>query len=212
MDTMIKGIDLDEKILLPIINEIININSDDEIVFEITKTKDIRLEDNYGGIKVYLMGKKEHLQVPLSIDITTKDPITPRELVFRYKCMFTDNYINVMTFSLETIIAEKLETLLHDLNNNTRAKDYYDLYMLIHYHYNEINEENLIKAIKNTRKRRNTLEILSNIKERFELMKNSIVMNDRWNKYCLKYEYAKDISYINIINEIEKIVDAINNG
>ena len=209
MDTMIKGIELDEDILLPIIKEILNIDGKDEITFEIIKVKDIRLEDVYGGMKIFLMGKKEHLQVPLTIDVTTKDPITPRELSFKYKCMFEDDYINIMVFSNETLIAEKIETLLKDTIANTRAKDYYDLYMLIKEHYNSINEENLLKAIKNTCKRRGTLEILNNIEERFNTIRNSSIMEDRWNKYSKKYIYANNISYEEVIYEIEKIVTII---
>lgn len=209
MDTMIKGIDLDVDILLPIIKEIITIDCNDDITFEIIKTKDIRLEDVYGGIKVYLLGKKEHLQVPLSIDITTKDPIIPRDLSFKYKCMFEDKYIRIMCFSKESIIAEKFETLLHDVNANTRTKDFYDLYILIHDYYNELNEENLIKAIKNTCKRRDSLFILDELAERYKEIKESTILSNRWEKYRNKYEYAKDISYEAVIKEIDKIINLV---
>ena len=209
MDTMIKGIELDEKKLLPIIEEIINIDGNDDVTFEITKTKDIRLEDNYGGIKVYLIGRKEHLKVPLSIDITTKDPITPRELSFKYKCMFEDKYISIMTFSKETIVAEKIETLLHDTMSNTRMKDFYDLYMLVRGYYKKIDKRILLKAINKTCKRRNTLYILDNVLERFNSIKESTIMQDRWNRYSNKYEYAKNITYDEIIKEIEKIINKI---
>ena len=209
MDTMIKGIDLDEKTLLPIVKEIINIDGNDDITFDIVRVKDIRREDIYGGIKIYLMGKKEHLKVPLTIDVTTKDPITPRELSFKYKCMFEDKYINIMAFSTETFIAEKFETLLKDTISNTRAKDFYDLYMLIREFIDSINEENIIKAIKNTCKRRDSLNILDNLTERFELIRNSSIMKERWNKYSQKYVYANNISYEEVIYEINKIVKII---
>lgn len=128
MDTMIKGIPLEINELTRIINEIINIKCDDDINFEINKSKEIRLADKYGGLRISLIGYKEHLQVPLSIDITVGDPITPRELEFKYKCMFDDEYINIMAFNKETIIAEKFETFITDNIMNTRTKDFYDLY------------------------------------------------------------------------------------
>ena len=206
MDTMLKGIELDEQTLLPIIEEVINIDGKDSITFKIVKIKDIRLEDIYGGLKIYLLGVKEGLKVSLTIDVTTKDPITPRELDFKYKCMFEDEYISIMVFSNETLIAEKFETLIKDTISNTRAKDFYDLYMLINKHYDSINEENFIKVIKNTCKRRNSLEILDNIEERFETIKNSSIMEERWNKYSKKYVYANNITYKEVINNIEKIV------
>ncbi len=209
MDTMIKGIDLDENILLPIIEEIINIDCNDGILFEIIKVKDIRSQDIYGGLKVHLLGKKEHLKVPLTIDVTTKDPITPRELSFKYKCMFEDSYINIMAFSYETVIAEKFETLIKDTISNTRTKDFYDLYMLIRDHYDFINKKNLISAITNTCKRRKTLEILNDVSERFEIIKNSSVIKERWEKYSNKYIFAKNITYNEVINKISKIVKLI---
>lgn len=148
MDTMIKGLPLDMKTLENIINEIININQNDNISFKIKNTKEIRIIDKYGGLKVNLIGFKEHLQVPLSIDITVGDPITPRELEFKYKCMFDDSYISIMAFNKETIIAEKFETFITDNILNTRTKDFYDLYMLLTKFYNEINKDTLVKAIK----------------------------------------------------------------
>lgn len=93
MDTMIKGIDIESDELLRIIQEIINIETDDNISFEIEKAKDIRIDDIYGGVNVKLIAKKDGLIVPLFIDITTKDPITPREIEFKYKSLFDDTYI-----------------------------------------------------------------------------------------------------------------------
>lgn len=93
MDTMIKGIDIESNELLKIIQEIINIKTDDNISFEIEKTKNIRADDIYGGVNVKLIAKKDGLIVPLFIDITTKDPITPREIEFKYKSLFDDTYI-----------------------------------------------------------------------------------------------------------------------
>jgi len=212
MDTMIKGVELDETILLPIINEIINIDGNDDILFELIKSKDIRLNDIYGGIKIYLIGKKEHLKVPLTIDITTGDPITPRELSIKYKCMFDDSYFKIMVFSIETLIAEKFETLIKDTISNTRMKDYYDLYMLMKEHKYSIKIENLIKAIKNTCKRRDSLNILNDIESRYEIIKNSEVMKKHWDLYTKKYSYASNISYDQVINEIEKIVKLIVNN
>lgn len=95
MDTMVKGIPLDMNELGKIINEIINIKCEDGISYSIKKSSEIRLSDKYGGIRVSLIGYKEHLQVPLSIDITVGDLITPRELEYKYKCMFDDSYISL---------------------------------------------------------------------------------------------------------------------
>ncbi len=122
MDTMIKGLPMDTKELTKIISKIVNVECDDDIRFKILSSEDIRLDDIYGGLRIKLMGYKDHLQVPLSIDITVGDPITPRELEFKYKCMFDDSYISIMAYNLETIIAEKFETFITDNIMNTRIR------------------------------------------------------------------------------------------
>lgn len=132
MDTMLP---MDIKQLTKIINKIVSIDCNDDIKFEVLSSRAIRLDDIYGGLRIKLVGYKEHLQVPLSIDITVGDPITPRELEFKYKCMFDDDYINIMAFNLETIIAEKFETFITDNIMNTRNKDFYDLYMILNNYF-----------------------------------------------------------------------------
>ena len=173
MDTMLKGIPLDAKTLEKIIKEIISIDGKDGITFEIANIKDIRLIDKYGGLKVKLIGYKEHLRVPLAIDVTVGDPITPKELKFKYKCMFDDSYINIMAFNKETIIAEKFETFITDNIMNTRAKDFYDLYILLTRFYNDINKDDLVQAIKNTFERRASKFDINMIVSNFDLIKNS---------------------------------------
>lgn len=188
MDTMIKGIDIDN------------------ISFEIEKTKDIRVDDIYGGVNVKLIAKKDGLIVPLFIDITTKDPITPREIEFKYKSLFDDTYIKIMAFNKETIIAEKFETLIKDTETNTRAKDFYDLHILIKDYWNDLDKTNLVKAIQNTCKRRESLYILDEIEERFDFIKESTILKNEWDKYKLAHLYAKDIEYADIMKNVNLII------
>lgn len=209
MDTMIKGIDIESDELLRIIQEIINIETDDNISFEIEKTKDIRVDDIYGGVNVKLIAKKDGLIVPLFIDITTKDPITPREIEFKYKSLFDDTYIKIMAFNKETIIAEKFETLIKDTETNTRAKDFYDLYILIKDYWNDLDKTNLIKAIQNTCNRRDSLYILDEIEERFDFIKESNILQNEWNKYKIAHLYAKDIEYADIMKNVNLIIEEL---
>ena len=206
MDTMLKGIPLDAKTLEKIIKEIISIDGKDGITFEIVNIKDIRLIDKYGGLKVKLIGYKEHLRVPLSIDVTVGDPITPKELKFKYKCMFDDSYINIMAFNKETIIAEKFETFITDNIMNTRAKDFYDLYILLTRFYDDINKDDLLKAIKNTFERRVSKFDINMIISNFDLIKNSERLKNNFNRYKLKKIYVKDISYEDVMDAIEIII------
>lgn len=209
MDTMIKGIDIESDELLRIIQEIINIETDDNISFEIEKAKDIRIDDIYGGVNVKLIAKKDGLIVPLFIDITTKDPITPREIEFKYKSLFDDTYIKIMAFNKETIIAEKFETLIKDTETNTRAKDFYDLYIIIKDYWNDLDKTNLIKAIQNTCKRRDSLYILDEIEERFDFIKESNILQNEWNKYKIAHLYAKDIEYADIMKNVNLIIEEL---
>lgn len=206
MDTMLKGIPLNAKTLEKILEKIISIDGKDGITFEIVNIKDIRLIDKYGGLKVKLIGYKEHLRVPLSIDVTVGDPITPKELKFKYKCMFDDCYINIMAFNKETIIAEKFETFITDNIMNTRAKDFYDLYILLTRFYNDINKDDLVKAIKNTFERRAAKFDINMIVSNFDLIKNSERLKTNFNKYKLKKIYVRDISYEDVMDAIEIII------
>ena len=206
MDTMLKGIPLEAKTLEKIIKEIISIDGKDGITFEIVSIKDIRLIDKYGGLKVKLIGYKEHLRVPLSIDVTVGDPITPKELKFKYKCMFDDSYINIMAFNKETIIAEKFETFITDNIMNTRAKDFYDLYILLTRFYNDINKDDLVQAIKNTFERRASKFDINMIVSNFDLIKNSERLKTNFSRYKLKKIYVKDISYEDVMDAIEIII------
>lgn len=209
MDTMLKGIDIETEELLNIIKEITQINCEDNISFEIEKTKEIRVNDIYGGISIKLIARKEYLVVPLFIDITVKDPITPREIQFQYKSLFDNNYINIMAFNKETIIAEKFETVIKNVEANTRMKDFYDLHVLLKDHWNEINKETIIKAINNTCKRRDSLYILKQVEERFNSIVNSEILQSEWDKYKTSHVYAREIEYQDIMNNIYKIVELL---
>ena len=209
MDTMLKGIPLEVKTLEKIIKEIIGIDGKDGITFEIVSIKDIRLIDKYGGLKVKLIGYKEHLRVPLAIDVTVGDPITPKELNFRYKCMFDDAYVNIMAFNKETIIAEKFETFITDNIMNTRAKDFYDLYILLTRFYNDINKDDLVKAIKNTFERRAAKFDINIMASNFDLIKNSEKLRANFNRFKLKRVYVKDISYEEVMDAIEIIIKLV---
>ncbi len=209
MDTMIKGLPMDIKELTKIITEIINIDCNDNIKFEVISSRDIRLEDIYGGFKIKLIGYKEHLQVPLSIDITVGDPITPKELEFKYKCMFDNSYINIMAFNLETIVAEKFETFITDNIMNTRNKDFYDLYIILNNFYDKMDKDQLINAIKNTFKRRNTEFNINKIKSNFEAIKVSDRLKHNFENFKIKKEYTKNISYEDIIDKTNIIIELL---
>lgn len=209
MDTLIKDIELENKILISVLNNITAIDCDDGITFKINSIKDIRINDIYGGINMVLIANKEDLEIPLSIDITTKDPITPKEIEFGYKCLLEEKYISIMAFTKETIIAEKFQFLIEQLDNSKRVKDFYDLYILITEHWKCINEKNLKRAIKNTFKRRDSLYLLDQIDERLQVIEKSSFMAMKWFRYQQTNSHAQNISYLDIMRVLAKIADTI---
>ena len=206
MDTMVKGIEVSEERLKEILNNILEINTEDDITFEILKFRKIREEDLYGGYRVAIKAFIDTLSVNLKIDVTTGDPIIPREIEYSYRCLIEDKTIKIMAFSKYSIIAEKFETLIETLETDTRAKDFYDIYKLM---LDQLDEEKLSKAIYSTFKRRNTLNLLDDIDERFNIIKDSLALKEYWSNYQRKHYYARNIDYADFVESVSLIINII---
>ena len=209
LDTTIKGLPLDRETITKVINEIISIDIEDNIKLEIENIKDIREEELYSGFEVNLKTEFDGLKTNLMIDITTGDVITYKEVEFKYSTIFENETINIMTYNYETIIAEKFESIISRNIDNTRMKDYYDLYMFVNLKWNDINKDTLRKAIINTSKARETLDYIDNASKYIELISNDSRLKSLWNSYQNNYEYAKDIEFIDTINAIKGISEII---
>ena len=209
LDTTIKGLSLNKSTITKVITEIINIDLKDNITFEIENIKDIREEDLYSGYNVNLKADFDGLKTNLMIDITTGDIITYKEVEFKYNTLFDNDTINIMTYNYETIIAEKFETIISRNIDNTRMKDYYDLYMFVSLKWNAINKETLRKAIINTSKNRETISYIENANEYVNLIEDDSKLKSLWNNYQKNYEYAKDISFEDTIKSIKIISEIV---
>lgn len=209
LDTTIKGLSLDRETITKVINEIISIDLDDNVKLEIENIKDIREEELYSGFEVNLKAEFDGLKTNLMIDITTGDVITYKEVEFKYNTLFDNETINIMTYNYETIIAEKFESIISRNIDNTRMKDYYDLYMFVNLKWNDINKDTLRKAIINTSKARETLNYIENASKYIELISDDSRLKSLWNSYQNNYEYAKDIEFGDTINAIKVINEII---
>ena len=209
LDTTIKGLPLDKETITKVINEIISIDVEDNVKLEIENIKDIREEELYSGFEVNLKAEFDGLKTNLMIDITTGDVITYKEVEFKYSTLFDSETINIMTYNYETIIAEKFESIISRNIDNTRMKDYYDLYMFVHLKWNDINKETLRKAIINTSKARGSLDYIDNANKYIELISDDSRLKALWNSYQNNYEYAKDIEFTDTLNAIKKISEII---
>ena len=208
LDTTIKGLPLDRETITKVINEIISIDVEDNVRLEIENIKDIREEELYSGFEVNLKAEFDGLKTNLMIDITTGDVITYEEIEFKYSTLFDNEIINIMTYNYETIIAEKFESIISRNIDNTRMKDYYDLYMFVHLKWDDINKDTLRKAIFNTSKARETLDYINNANKYIELISDDSRLKALWNSYQNNYEYVKDIKFVDVINAI-KIINAM---
>lgn len=210
IDTTIIGIDVSKTVMVKILNEILNINLNDGTTFNIVNITDIREESEYGGNKYNIIGKIENIKVQLEIDISTGDKVTPREMKYKYQSIFENKSIIINCYNLETILAEKLETILRRGKFNSRMKDYYDVYYILNNLYDDIDILILNNAIKNTFNKRDSIKYLNDYKEIFLSIKNGSIINNLWNAYSSKYKYACNIKFSNILETIENILDDIN--
>ena len=201
MDTCIKGIELTDEQLYEVLQEILNIDINDGVKFEIRNSQPIREEDDYGGLKYSLLTIFDNLRVNLSIDIATGDLITPREIEYDYKMIFENRNLKIMTYNIESIIAEKFQTVINRGILNSSMKDYYDLYYLIT--YKEFSKENLKNAIIKTFNKRDT--DIKNINKVIDEIEKSEFVKELWTSYSEKYQYAKCLEFKKVINSIKRI-------
>ena len=195
LDTTIKGFTLTHDSITAIFKEICDIEIDDDITFEFINVTDIRKTDDYPGIRVSLKAYYAPISVSLTVDVTTGDIITPKEIKYHHNSMFDDKVIRILAYNLETILAEKIETVLSRSIANTRPRDYYDIYILYSLHNENINEETLKEALEKTTIKRGSTYILSDYENILETIENDKRLRDIWNKYSTDYKYAKDISF-----------------
>ena len=211
IDATLKSLPLNIESIRNIFEEILSIDIDDNVSFEIVNIKDIRLEDEYGGFRINVKGTFDKIRSNFFIEITTGDIITPREIKYKYNSIFENKKINIMAYTIETIIAEKFESIISKNITTTRAKDFYDLYMLMNNHKKDINNKNLVKAIENTFNKRNTEFNIDNFKEIVEILEESNALKRVFADYQSKLEYTKEVNFndtIKAINEIIEIFEA----
>ena len=209
MDATLKGIPLTKTNVEKVFAEILNIDIDDGVTFQIISIKDIRIEDEYGGFRLNILSKLDNNKTYITVELTTGDIITPREMKYNYNSIFEEKKIPIMSYTLETILAEKFQTIVTRGLLNTRLKDFYDIYILINTKMDQLNKNNLIKAIQNTFKRRETNFDI----EQFNGIVSDLIednnMNNLWNEYVLKNPYAKNISFNDTINAIKELIDIL---
>ena len=210
MDTTIIGIDILKDKMVSVLNKILSINLNDGVKFDLVNISDIREEDEYGGNKYHITGRVNNTKVNLEIDITTGDKVTPRELKFKYPLLFEDRSILINSYNIETILAEKLETVLRRGKYNSRMKDYYDIYFFLTKLRNEFDINILKDAINNTFTKRESFEYLNDYSQIIKSIIDSDRIKTNWNSYSKKNSYAKNIEVDQIMILLNDFIKELN--
>ena len=210
MDTTVRGIPLNEDSISNILNEILAIEIDADIEYKLIKLSPIRQEDVYEDFCASISCIFGKINATLNIDITTGDVITPREMNYSYSKILEEGTIPIMTYTIETILAEKFETISSRNITTTRARDFYDLYMIYSIYKDKIDKGILRKAIERTSKYRGSFETALQYKEIVELFRESETLKELWKKYTQNNPYAKDVDFLDTISVYEEIGTVLN--
>ena len=210
MDTTLKGIPLNEESISNILNEILAIEIDADIEYKLIKLSPIRQEDVYEDFCASISCIFGKINATLNIDITTGDVITPREMNYSYSKILEEGTIPIMTYTIETILAEKFETISSRNITTTRARDFYDLYMIYSIYKDKIDKDILRKAIERTSKYRGSFETALQYKEIVELFRESETPKELWKKYTQNNPYSKDVDFLDTISVYEEIGTVLN--
>ena len=206
IDTAIRKAEFTEENIIKMINEIINIDVGDNVKFKIEKAETIRDEDEYGGLRITINFMLENIKDKFHIDLATGDPIYPRPDNYRYESLIGDEVYKVWSYNLETVLAEKIETILSKLETSNRMKDYYDIYLIYKFKFDKIDKEKFRGAVEKTFKKREfNADLITNL----NIVKESKVLKDKWISYSRKYSYARDVEFEETLKCLEQFINII---
>lgn len=209
IDTSMKNLNLSAEDALRVVNQIKDIDLDDGVSFDVKDVSNIMDEMEYPGIRVTMNANVGRLITPLKIDISTGDVITPRAIEFNYDLLLEDRSISLWSYNLETILAEKLQTVLARGILNTRMRDFYDIRMLLDTYEDKVNKAVLKDAFAATCKKRGTDHLQEQAEEIIKIIEADEQLQVLWRAYQKKYSYAAEIDYVSVISGVRKLMDWI---
>lgn len=209
IDTSMKNLNLSAEDALRVVNQVKDIDLDDGVSFDVKDVFNIMDEMEYPGIRVTMNANVGRLITPLKIDISTGDVITPRAIEFNYDLLLEDRSISLWSYNLETILAEKLQTVLARGILNTRMRDFYDIRMLLDTYEDKVNKAVLKDAFAATCKKRGTDHLQEQAEEIIKIIEADEQLQVLWRAYQKKYSYAAEIDYASVIRDVRKLMDWI---
>ena len=205
IDATIKGEDANVDAVENIIKDIISIPLEDGVSFRVKQISEIMDEAEYPGVRISVETEFDGVRTPLKIDISTGDVITPREIQYCFKLMLEERTIDVWAYNLETVLAEKLETVISRNITNTRMRDFYDIHILLKLYENKLNGKVPGEALQATARKRETEYHLDEAEEIFDEVQNDLNMEKLWKAYQKKFSYAVDITWEMAMESVRKL-------
>lgn len=207
MDATIKNYPINVESLTKAINDICSIVIDDDVSFSFSGIEAIRDDDAYGGYRVSITSEYDTITTPMQIDITTGDAITPKEILYVFKMIFEEGSFGVWAYNIETVLAEKVETILRRGELNTRPRDFYDVYILTK--TQSFDYSVFVEALRSTATHRETTHIFNSLSNRLEEISDSEALRSRWLKYTKNYRYADGITYEDVLDAIRELIKSL---
>ena len=203
MDTTVRGISMNKENIENVIGEILAINVGDDIDFEIVKIEPIREDDLYENYRIHIVAIYGKIKNQMKIDITTGDTVTPEAVEYDFRTLFDEQVIPVIAYPLETILAEKYETIIRRGIGNTRARDFYDLYVLFQLYRDSIIKDSLILAVDHTAQKRDSARYLSEYKTICEDILHEQALINLWRNYTTEFSYAAHLSFEDVVTNVK---------
>lgn len=210
MDTTVRGLPMEETVLIQIVQEIISLDVEDGIQFVYEGITPIRENDEYHNFRIHLSAKYGKINSPMKIDVTTGDVITPAAVRYEYPLIFENRFIPVMAYTLETVLAEKYETIIRRNIGTTRARDFYDIHILYRTRYKELRPDILRSAVAHTVQKRGSEQDMRDWKEIVKDIRAEQNLACLWEKYCEDNPYAKGISFDQVVDTVNEIAILLN--
>lgn len=210
MDTTVRGIQMEEDEIVSAVKEIVAIDVEDGIVFEYKGIEPIREEDAYNNFRVHLQAKYGKIDSPMKIDVTTGDAITPAAIQYDFPMLFEEKSIPVMAYTLETVLAEKYETIIRRNIGSTRARDYYDLHTLYRSRKSSVRPEILKAAVLHTAMKRDSVQDMQDWKEILKDIREEPAMYLLWDNYVAENKYIRELEFhivLDTVEEVAKLLD-----
>lgn len=206
MDLTLRGLPLSEEMVRNALLDICAIQLDDEVTLSLDQIRPTRGDDEYGGYRASLNAGYETIKTPLKIDITTGDIITPEAIRYAFYSIFENKIIEIWAYNIETILAEKIETILRRSFLNTRPRDFYDVYIIMKTQKHNIDKTILINALRATSEKRMSTAVFEDKDNILLEIQLDAVMRGRWDRYCKEYYYANGIGYDEVIEVLKEIL------